>query len=282
VAFVSLVIPAHNEERMIRRLLDGLRGLADDAEVVVVCNGCTDETATVAREVAPWAHTVETTRASKPTALRLGDSVVTTTPRLYLDADVVLTADGVRRLAAVLESEPLEAVAPTPRYDVSAAGWLVRSHYRLWTALQLRNSAISGTGAIMISARGRERFGDWPDVIADDYFLDGLFSPSEKRRVTSVDVAVALPRTFRDCVSRRARVHSGNRDVVRAGLRTSHREAARPRRLLVELLRAQPSMAVHLPAHLAVTISTRAVSSWRQWRGTTSVFFRDSSTRECQ
>lgn len=35
----GVVIPVHNEAGTIGRLLDGLAGLAGDAEVAVVCNG---------------------------------------------------------------------------------------------------------------------------------------------------------------------------------------------------------------------------------------------------
>ena len=46
----SIVIPAHDEEAVIGRLLDSLAGGLDGArlDVVVACNGCTDRTAEIA------------------------------------------------------------------------------------------------------------------------------------------------------------------------------------------------------------------------------------------
>jgi glycosyltransferase involved in cell wall biosynthesis len=279
VARLGVVIPAHNEERTIGRLLDGLVDLADDADVVIACNGCTDGTAAVARRTAPWARVIELDPSSKPAALRVGDRALGSGTRLYLDADVVLDAVVVRRLAAALIAPDVLAVAPTPRYDVSGAGRIVASHYRVWTALQEDSAAIAGTGAMMISEAGRARFGEWPDVIADDYFLDGLFQPEEKRRLRDVQVQVALPRTFRGCVSRRARVHQGNRDVVVAGLRSPRLAADKAPLRLVSLIRERPALIVHVPAHLAVAVATRLLSAWRRWRGSESSFFRDVSTR---
>jgi len=51
---VTIIIPAHNEETVLqpnlRALLDGL---PEEVEVLVVCNGCSDASATVAGQFAP-------------------------------------------------------------------------------------------------------------------------------------------------------------------------------------------------------------------------------------
>src|SRR3954470_21776937 len=87
----SVVIPAHNEAALIG---DCLRVLLEDAdagefEVVVVCNGCTDDTAGIAADFA-GSTVIEVDAASKIAALNTGDEVATTFPRIYLDADVAI------------------------------------------------------------------------------------------------------------------------------------------------------------------------------------------------
>jgi glycosyltransferase involved in cell wall biosynthesis len=47
---ISVILPAKNEAEGLRRTLPGLRGLLADAEIIVVDDGSTDETAAVARE----------------------------------------------------------------------------------------------------------------------------------------------------------------------------------------------------------------------------------------
>lgn len=77
----SIVIPAHNEGRVIGRLLDALLAdadgnngtPADGPDIVVVCNGCTDDTARVAGARGPRVRVVEIPTPSKHTALRVGD-----------------------------------------------------------------------------------------------------------------------------------------------------------------------------------------------------------------
>jgi len=51
---VSIVIPAHNEERFLPRCLDSAQAASrlspEPVEIIVVCNRCTDRTEAIARE----------------------------------------------------------------------------------------------------------------------------------------------------------------------------------------------------------------------------------------
>jgi glycosyltransferase involved in cell wall biosynthesis len=79
----SVIIPACNEASVIGRCVDALLQGAPGIEVVVVCNGCTDDTALVAREQGVGNVTVvETPVGSKIAALNLGDGIATKFPAL--------------------------------------------------------------------------------------------------------------------------------------------------------------------------------------------------------
>ena len=94
-SLASVVIAAHNEAAVIDRCLDAL--LADAApgelDVTVVANGCTDDTAAVAGTRA-GVRVVDLPEPGKVAALNAGDAVAVGFPRLYLDADVVLSTAG--------------------------------------------------------------------------------------------------------------------------------------------------------------------------------------------
>ena len=45
---ISIVIPAHNEEAVIGRLLRSLSDRKENDEIIVVCDGCSDRTAEIA------------------------------------------------------------------------------------------------------------------------------------------------------------------------------------------------------------------------------------------
>jgi glycosyltransferase involved in cell wall biosynthesis len=270
----SIVIPAHNEERSIAALLRALEPLSADTEVIVVANGCRDRTAEVAREAAGWATVIDLPEPSKPAALDAGDAAASSFPRMYLDADVEIDAAAVRLVFAAVAAG-LPAAAATPRYDTSGASWVVRSHQRFWERMPANQQGLAGTNAMAVSQPGRARFGDWPRLIGDDYFLDGLFTDSEKVRVPGAIVTRPTSQRFWDCISRKSRIHQGNLDIRAAGLRPAHSGGGAGGAKAV--LREHPSSMVDLPAHVLVTIATRLLSWWRRRRGTAQTWFRDSS-----
>ncbi|MET8156568.1 glycosyltransferase [Sphaerisporangium sp. NPDC005289] len=98
----SVIIPAHNEARVIGRLLSRLLAEAskDEFDVVVVANGCDDDTASVARGFG--VRVVETPVPSKREALRLGDEAAAAHPRVYVDADIEMGTADLRALRDAL------------------------------------------------------------------------------------------------------------------------------------------------------------------------------------
>jgi cellulose synthase/poly-beta-1,6-N-acetylglucosamine synthase-like glycosyltransferase len=133
----SVVIPAHNEAAVISRCLDALlTGFqSGELDVVVACNGCTDGTADVVRSSRHPVRVVEVEAASKPTALRAAEEVVTVFPRINLDADVVLTAASALRVFQCLSAGPALAARPPIKYDTERSAPLVRSYYRARAAV---------------------------------------------------------------------------------------------------------------------------------------------------
>ncbi|MDQ3485260.1 MAG: glycosyltransferase, partial [Actinomycetota bacterium] len=86
VAPASIAISAHDESGVIGRCLRSLlrHGAIDDVEVVVVANGCRDDTAERARDFAdriPGLTVVELGPAGKIGALNVGDARARKFPR---------------------------------------------------------------------------------------------------------------------------------------------------------------------------------------------------------
>ncbi|MFC4371682.1 WecB/TagA/CpsF family glycosyltransferase [Citricoccus nitrophenolicus] len=191
----SVIIPAHNESAVIARTLDALEPVlrTGRVEVIVVCNGCTDGTAELAATV-PGVQVLDCPAASKTAAMNLGDSHATRWPRVYLDADTVITPTALRRLLENLTG-PVLAARPPFRYDDSGATWPVRSYYRARRRLSSTQQALWGAGLFALSETGHARLGEFPDVTADDYYVDQLFSAEEKMIVPAPPVHVRTPRT---------------------------------------------------------------------------------------
>jgi len=177
----SIVVPAHDEQAVIGRLLDSLAEGLDGArlDVVVACNGCTDRTADIARD--RGARVVEVAEPSKIAALDAGDAAAVGFPRFYVDADVVLAGRAVLDVASALAEPGALAGAPPIRVDSDGRSWAVRGFYAVWDALPYFEDAPIGSGVYAVPEAGRARFDHFPDVIADDLFAPNLFRRSERR-----------------------------------------------------------------------------------------------------
>jgi hypothetical protein len=274
-SWAGIVIPAHNEERVIGRLLAGLLADAepDEFDVVVVCNGCTDGTAAVVRSGYPAVRVVETPEAGKHGALRLGDQHTDVFPRVYLDADVEVTASDLRALI----STPALAAAPQRRIDLAACSWPVRWFYEVWVRLPGVNEALFGRGVIALTEAGWRRIADLPPLMGDDLAIAVLFAAHERQIVDEATVVVHPPRTFADLLRRRVRAVTAT-----AQLEQSTVTAAPPRTAksdLLAIVRAEPRLFPHVVffAALAVLARRRARPAIRSADYTT--WLRDTSSR---
>jgi hypothetical protein len=231
----SIVIAAHNEAAVIGRCLDTLLAGAEPGEfdVTVVANGCSDATAQVAA-ARPGVRVLDLPEPGKVAALNAGDALAAGFPRVYLDADVVVSADGVRALRDALAagggSAPARVLAVTPRreLDLSRSPLPVRAYYAINSRLPVFAGALFGRGVIALSAEGRARFDRFPDVVADDLFLDSLFTAVEKRQVESVSSRIAAPRRTADLVRRLVRVRRGNASLREHQARAAAAAEVRP------------------------------------------------------
>jgi hypothetical protein len=191
----SVVIPAHNEQAVIVPGLDALfEGFADgELDVVVVCNGCTDGTAELARSSGHQLTVVELQTASKPAALREGDRRATVFPRIYLDADVSMPGSSARAVLERLRGAGAQAARPPLVYDSTGASAVVRSYYRARSRLPTVMTALWGAGVYGLSAAGRGRFAAFPDLQADDFFVDQQFGVGDLEIVPCAPVVVRTP-----------------------------------------------------------------------------------------
>ena len=274
-----VIIPAHNEERLIARALEVLLADAEQAEfeVVVACNGCTDRTADRARQAAAvLGHRVtvlSTPVASKAAGIRAAEAVVSGYPRVYLDADVECPTVTVRAMVAAVRSGAQVAV-PTRVLDTSSATAGARAYYGGWSALPWVQAQLAGRGAYTVSRAARETFGEFPDVGADDRFVTTRV-PRDEAVVVPHPILITPPGRLGDVVRVRRRVYAGN---VLAPAPT-HDESRRDRlgALAVTVLR-RPLLAPDLAVFAGATVVTKALAAWDLRRGTVT-WGRDDQAR---
>jgi len=248
----AIIIPAHNEASVIERTLTGLEPLIGHPgmEVIVVCNGTTDDTADRARRFT-GVRVVEIDEASKTGALNEGDRIATVWPRLYLDADIEASATAVAAVlgALVLDGEGLEAARPAARYDTSGASWLVRAYYRARIRIPSFRTALWGAGAYAVTERGHGRFADFPAGLADDLFIDSLFPAASRTIVPTEPVIVRTPRNLASLL----RILRRGLSAEAAAGEATYRQTARE---LLHTIRG-PRTAVDAFAYAAIVVWAR-------------------------
>jgi glycosyltransferase involved in cell wall biosynthesis len=245
-------------------------------EVVVVCDGCEDETKDVARRY-PGVTVVEQTRAGKPSALNRGDEIASVFPRFYVDADIVVTTAALRDVAKRMTGLVM-AGAPRLRIDASAASWPVRQYYEVWTRLPYASQATIGSGVMGLTARGRSRFSVFPPLIGDDEFVRRLFRVDERVAWPEGEFVVTTPRRFGPLLDIKTRGRLGilEQDEL---FGPAPVEFGKPGRSVLPALARDPrrwvSLVVFVGARVAIYVRSTSKARRRQFRG----WARDESSR---
>jgi glycosyltransferase involved in cell wall biosynthesis len=279
MTMISIIVPAYNESSVIARTLKPWlsRPGPEELSIVVVCNGCTDETATVARRFGPTIRVIESEVASKTHALNIGDQISSAFPRIYVDADIVITLDAIRALATRLERGDVLAVAPTPDIDLTGCSWPVRLYFSIRSRLPSSRQGFGGSGVYALSETGRTRFAQFPDVIADDTYVRLQFKPEERETLGSVSSKVFPARTIRQLIAVRTRAYAGTFDLARRFPELCRNKGESNNRTLIGLFK-KPQLWLGLLIYCYVNILARCGAVFRP-RIRASVWQRDDTSR---
>lgn len=269
----SIVIAAHDEESVIGGCLAALaeQQRVDALEIIVSANGCTDRTAELATDLG--AVVIDRPEAGKAAALNAGEAVASSFPRIYLDADIVAPPHAVAALVQRLAAGDVHAVVPRRRMDTTGRPWPVVSYFAINERLPAFRSGLFGRGMIALSERGRARFDEFPDLVADDLFLDSQFTADEKAEVAEVEIVVQAPYTTRALVRRLIRVRRGNaqmRTVLGDDVRPSDRWA-----WLRDVVVPEPRLLLAVVPYVLITL----FAGLRSRRAQPQDWGRDDSTR---
>ncbi len=271
-ASLCVIIPAHNEAAVLPRCLAALlnQKITQVMRVVVVDNGSDDQTAEVASFWAPRfgaaGHemlVLSLGRANKSAALNAGDAAARDVPgpRIYLDADVELSTGCIAAVSKAL-SEDARLGMCCPRLRVARSRtWSTRTYARVWTRLPWVVEDAIGGGFYAVSAQGRCRWEQFPDLLAEDAFVQSRFARHERRVIQGETFVIRLPEGFTDLVRIRTRWISGNRQLAKQDCGEWGRRAF-PWRGRVRVLLTSPGLWADLPFYFLVN----AIAHWKARR----------------
>ena len=193
-AGVSVILPASNEAALIGGCLEALLASEEvpdpQVEVIVVANGCHDDTAAVAQGYAArmaargWRlEVIERVAGGKPGALNAGDAAASGAIRVYLDADVTVAPELLAQLVRALDID-------SPRYasgqvEIAAESAVSRAYARVWQQVPFMRDVVPGCGLFAVNAAGRARWGAFPEIISDDTYVRLHFRPRERAGVAA-------------------------------------------------------------------------------------------------
>lgn len=273
---LSVIVPASNEAGLIDACLEAVRASDDPGapvEVIVVANGCRDDTAAIARAhgnafaARGWTLSViEREAGGKPGALNAGDAAARGRHRVYLDADVTVSPPLLAQIAGALDTEA--ARYASGRVRIAGAGPVARAYARIWARVPFMRHGVPGCGLFAVNPAGRARWDDFPPIIADDLFVRLSFAPHER---------IALPASYRWPIA------EGMRALVRVRRRqdagVAEIAARFPERLanedkppfplrdrLAVALRDPVGFAVYAAIGLAVRLTPARDQSWSRGR----------------
>lgn len=209
---LSIIIPAHNERECISPLLEELVRLQDlykSVEVIVVCNGCSDDSAVYIAKHFPSINVLETTVASKVNALNIGDAEAQHFPRLYIDADVMISAQDIAVLCTEMHRSKALAASPQIHFNTKGASCVVKAYYRsaIWSDYNQQDLL---SNVIALTQSGHERLGKFPDVMADDEYLRRLFCREERLLAKNCSYQFYTPKNLLGLIKILTRARLGN------------------------------------------------------------------------
>lgn len=184
----TVIIPAHDEANYIGPCLTALMASGTPTQVIVVANGCTDDTAARAQAVpVPDGSTlrvIEEPTGGKLNALNVAEAGLVPGIRIYLDADVIVSPGLIGQIAQALATPDARYASGTP-IIAPATSRITRAYARFWTTLPFVTQGTPGFGIFAVNPAGRARWGSFPDIISDDTYVRLSFAPSERVRVAA-------------------------------------------------------------------------------------------------
>ena len=275
---LAVVVPAHDEESTIGDAVRTILTAEAEIGVTVVANGCTDATADAARSAHPRVEVIEIDTASKIGALNALQPP-TDTPVAYVDADVTVSGATLLELTRRLHASPAGLVAAPRLIVVPSDSWWVRQYYRVWALTDYRTTGHIGSGIYLLMPEGRSRFGEFPDVIADDLFVQRLFADHERLTPADLTFAVRAPGSLRALSRRAVRIAAGNLQLA-----DEYPELAPPRpapgaRALVKRVARHPDLWVGFAVYSAVYAQARVRANAHRHSRRPIGWNRDDTTR---
>jgi len=165
---ISIIIPAHNEENYIRKTLHSIRNQThQDFEIIVVSNGCTDNTENIVKKRAneKLKH-FSVSEANVSKSRNYGAEQAQGELLLFLDADTILEQDSLQKIKKIFSHKYSVATTLTD-YDSAKIKFkfakIVKNFYHQTNLYQ------GCSGALICRKDDFFKVGKYPEIIVKEH-----------------------------------------------------------------------------------------------------------------
>jgi len=283
----TVIVPAHNEQTVIRRCLSGILQDAPTShamEIIVAANGCDDDTVEIARKTAPQAIVLDLSRGSKTAAINAANQVATHFPRIVLDADVTCSYGTLLALAHALNANGVMTASPAITLDLDGSDRFIRAYYRMWMRQPYAQAGAGGAGCYGLSRTALQQVGAFPDIIGDDIWIHTRFAEEQKRYLEQdrdgnpVFTIVRPPRTACEQIRVEARRQLGNKQVL-ANYPSPHELRSGGSGGLKSAVNNASNL-FDVSVFLGIKLLARLLAGWNTVTGNDPIWTRDQSSRQ--
>ena len=118
---------------LLKIALNGIPAQLGVDNIIVPCNGCTDNTVEIVTTKFPNIICLDIEKPSKTNALNVAEEKAKelgiSYPVFYIDADTQLSENAIQHISNIMESGEVLLAAPTPKINTDKSSFLVKNYY---------------------------------------------------------------------------------------------------------------------------------------------------------
>jgi glycosyltransferase involved in cell wall biosynthesis len=276
----TVIVPAHNEASVIEDCLNSIINQSGIDNIIVACNGCTDNTVEIVTTKFPSVTCLDIEKPSKTNALNVAEekakALGISYPVFYIDADTQLSENAIQHISQVMDTGDVLLSAPTPIINTDKSSFLVKTYYKVWTNLPYIKEGVIATCSFIVSEEGRQRFDKFADVIGDDGYIRCHFKNKEIANIKGAEIYITAPKDIFSLIKIKTRARLGNMELI-AKDKCPVREEKHYGNVMKERLFSKNFFSTSIYIAIALIIRVRANAQFKKL--STYTWEKDTSSR---
>ncbi|USD67039.1 glycosyltransferase family 2 protein [Vibrio sp. SCSIO 43136] len=213
VDMLSVIIPAYNEEKNIKKVLNEYLELLDDIQIIVVPNGCSDNTAKVAKNISDVIEVVSLELGNKSNAINEALRYIKYDHLLVQDADVIISENSIINILKFIDNTEYVYASLKPETKTVDSSVIVREYYKFLEKTPEFSNGMVGSGCYLLSKTAMTKCFPLPLLIGDDGYVKSILGKDRLKLVPNATSVVFAPKDTSSLVKIKTRSKLGNYQI---------------------------------------------------------------------